>query len=275
MKHFSFIFILSIFIVITACDRELKEHPMPIEIKRQLTQANLPPDPEHEIAGIVTIPDKLANSAPKDGVLFLVARPEGVTSGPPVAAKRHSLVSFPFEFNLGARDVMRPGVKFEGKMTITARLDHDGVADSSAGDIFGSIVASPGEINQEISLDQVVTAQPAAATNVTGTIALDPQFEGKTPDSGILFIFARPQGVRRGPPLAVKRVRDVKFPYTFEIGQEDTMMEGSLFDGNLTLTARLDGDGVAGAGPGDLEASVNATAGTKGIQMTLSAPTIQ
>ncbi len=248
---------------------------MPIEIKRQLTQANKASDPATEITGVVTLSDEYASTAPKDGVLFLVARPEGVTSGPPLAAKRHSLIKFPFNFTLGARDVMRPGVKFEGKMTITARLDHDGVANSSAGDVFGTIVASPGEINQEISLNQIISAKPVGETTVTGTVALDPAFEGKIPGSGILFIFARPQGQRRGPPLAVKRIRDIKFPYTFEIGQEDTMMEGALFEGNVTLTARLDGDGVAGASSGDLEASVDTTAGAKDLQMTLSLPIAQ
>jgi len=245
---------------------------MPLEIKRQLTQANKSTDPGKEISGIVILPEEQAENAPKDGVLFLVARPEGATAGPPLAAKKHSLIKFPFKFTLGAGDVMRPGVKFEGKMTITARLDQDGVASSSAGDLFGSILASPGEINQEISLDQVVTAKPAAETDVTGTISLDEKYAGKAPGSGILFIFARPQGQRRGPPLAVKRFRDAKFPLNFVIGQDDTMMQGSLFEGNLTLTARLDGDGVAGAGPGDLEANIDTSAGSKDIQLTLSEP---
>lgn len=59
--------------------------------------------------------------------LFVYARPAGVTSGPPVAAKRMAAASFPVEIDLGPADTMM-GQPFPEKVAIEARLDRDGDA---------------------------------------------------------------------------------------------------------------------------------------------------
>ena len=76
--------------------------------------------------------------------------------------------------------------------------------------------------------------------DVSGTISMLPDIGISINPSAGLFIFARPVGVESGPPLAVRKHGIFDFPFEFEIGQLNTMIEGSVFEGNLTLTARLD-----------------------------------
>jgi len=92
------------------------------------------------------------------------------------------------------------------------------------------------------------------------------------PRSGTLFIIARRQGVAGGPPLAVLRVASPSFPLAFEIGPDQIMMPGTLFEGPMSLSARLDSDGDAMTrDPGD-PATVRPVAvapGTVGVELQL------
>ena len=54
-------------------------------------------------------------------------------------------------------------------------------------------------------------------------------------------------------------------PFEFQIGQLNTMIEGSVFEGSLTLTARLDQDGNRKSSPGDIEGTANVQAGEKNV----------
>jgi hypothetical protein len=85
-----------------------------------------------------------------------------------------------------------------------------------------------------------------------------------------LFLFARPQGVKRGPPLAVKRIFATQLPYAFTIGQSDTMMPGAEFDGPITLTVRLDQDGNASTAEGDIEGVIETHADAKNVKLVLN-----
>ena len=77
-------------------------------------------------------------------------------------------------------------------------------------------------------------ADPTIHDNdVSGTITLDPKLKMSLSPSARLFIFARPEGVESGPPLAVKRHGIFEFPFDFEIGQLNTMMEGTKFEGAM------------------------------------------
>jgi tetratricopeptide (TPR) repeat protein len=62
-----------------------------------------------------------------NAVLFVTARPAGVTAGPPVAAKRMVVQSFPVTFDLSASDSMM-GQALPASMRVEARLDSDGNA---------------------------------------------------------------------------------------------------------------------------------------------------
>jgi hypothetical protein len=67
-------------------------------------------------------------SAGRTGVLFIIARSEGAVGGPPLAVLRVAEPSFPMDFELGPDNVMVPSMRFEGSLTLTARLDSDGNA---------------------------------------------------------------------------------------------------------------------------------------------------
>lgn len=66
-------------------------------------------------------------------VVFVTARPAGVTSGPPLAAKRVPANEFPMELRLGQADSMM-GQPFPESTAIEARLDADGNAMTRAPD---------------------------------------------------------------------------------------------------------------------------------------------
>lgn len=70
---------------------------------------------------------RLANGAraPASGTLFIFARPTGVESGPPAAAKRLPASPLPQDFRLGPSDSPMGGA-FPASMTLTARVDADG-----------------------------------------------------------------------------------------------------------------------------------------------------
>jgi hypothetical protein len=63
------------------------------------------------------------SSPPEGGVVFVIARG---ASGPPLAVKRLAMGEFPLAFSLGPRDVMIPGRRLEGRITLGARVDGDG-----------------------------------------------------------------------------------------------------------------------------------------------------
>jgi cytochrome c-type biogenesis protein CcmH len=93
-------------------------------------------------------------------------------------------------------------------------------------------------------------AEEGSSAPVSGTVVLAPEFEGKTPENAVLFIIAR-NGA--GPPLAVKRISQPRFPVEFSIGPEDRMIQERPFAGPIELAARIDRDGNATTrSPGDV-----------------------
>lgn len=272
MKN-SILFLLAVVVLFTsACDKELKEHPIPESLKQKIIRQNDPVLKLKEISGTITLGKGYANSIPKNAKLFIIARYKGVSSGPPLAVQRHSMVNFPFTYSIGPAHVMLEGNKFEGDISVKARIDQDGNAKSSPGDIEGSRMASAGDKGVDIVLDQVVPPAKLpekGADSVSGILRIDPAMEKNLPDNWKLFLFARPVGVHRGPPLAVRLFETVKFPYSFTIGQENTMMPGSVFTGEMTLTARIDQDGDARSSANDLEGTATVTAGDSKVELVI------
>lgn len=114
---------------------------------------------------------------------------------------------------------------------------------------------------------------PAAPTeqDVVGTIALAPGVS--PPASGIVFVYARPNGVTAGPPSAALKLPVSSFPMSFRIGPGNSPM-GGPFPAEMTLTARLDADGNAMTkDPADPSARQDGVkAGQQGVTLTLAAP---
>jgi hypothetical protein len=89
-------------------------------------------------------------------ILFVIARPKGVSAGPPLAVLRLPGPSFPLEFQIGPQNVMIPGMQFQGEIALSARLDSDGNAMTRApGDPRGESEGAhaPGATGVSIVLD--------------------------------------------------------------------------------------------------------------------------
>lgn len=251
------------------CEKELKEHPLPASLKKKIQQESDPAIKEKEVAGTIRIDETLAASIPENASLFIIARKPGQSGGPPLAVRRHGFAKLPFEYSIGPGQVMLEGNVFEGTIELTARLDQDGNAKPSPGDIEGVLTVEAGNKQADIVLNKQIEG---SRKTISGTVRLGPGMENKAPENGALFLIARPEGVDRGFPLAVKLEKGVKLPYTFNLGQQDVMLPGGEFDGRMNLIARLDSDGDARPGPGDLQGYVLAQAGDSGVDIVLDTP---
>jgi len=78
---------------------------------------------------------------------------------------------------------------------------------------------------------------------IQGTIELAPEFAKRVPANAVLFLMAHRAG--GGPPVAVQRIDDLRFPLAFSIGPEDRMMAATPFAGPLLISVRIDADGNA------------------------------
>ena len=107
-----------------------------------------------------------------------------------------------------------------------------------------------------------------AGDPIGGTIRLADGLSA--PSGAVLFIIAR-RG-EGGPPLAVKRVVGARFPLDFTLGPEDRMIAAMPFQGPLSVTARVDGDGNAmSRSPGDLQGALPqpVETGTTGLELVI------
>lgn len=80
---------------------------------------------------------------PEAGVLFVIARPQGTQGGPPLAVLRIPNPEFPIEFSIGPENVMIPSMRFEGAITLSARLDADGNAMTRGSEDISSRAEEP------------------------------------------------------------------------------------------------------------------------------------
>ena len=133
--------------------------------------------------------------------------------------------------------------------------------------IFERLLAMmpPGEERNEITkvLSEIpatgesTRAKPAIAGSsnqtISGTITIDGKLQAQRDANAALFIIARPAGSPAGPPLAVKKIDKPSFPLRYSLGQENVMMQGTLFAGKINISVRLDKDGnPTTRGAGDL-----------------------
>jgi hypothetical protein len=113
-----------------------------------------------QISGTITIDPKLKAGIDPNAALFIIARPAGGASGPPLAVKKIDKPTFPFSYTLGQENVMMQGMPFTGKINITVRLDKDGnAATRGAGDMTGDYKKNPADVgakNIDIGIDQVM-----------------------------------------------------------------------------------------------------------------------
>ncbi len=270
MKIQKLLILILMFPSLISCEKELKEHPLPPQMKRQIEMKNDPKVQAQVISGTLKLDASLKDKTPKGATLFIYARPKGVSGGPPLAVKKTRRYDLPYDFEIGPMDVMIPDTPFEGEITLSARLDKDGMAGGGPGDLEGQLDTKAGEKNVELILNNQVP-MPAidASKSISGTIEIDPALAEYVSKESVLFLFTRPEGVESGPPLAVTLAKEVKFPYPFELGQAQVMIPGNVFEGPMSIHARLDHDGNAKANKGDLRGSIKANAGDQGVKIIL------
>ena len=123
------------------------------------SRAEGPPPPaiSPSIAPPNALASALATSRPDQGVLFVIARPQGATGGPPLAVLRIPNPSFPLDFSIGPENVMIPTMQFAGPISLSARLDADGNAMTRGpGDISSPVVEglAPGTAGVQLTLSE-------------------------------------------------------------------------------------------------------------------------
>jgi cytochrome c-type biogenesis protein CcmH len=162
---------------------------------------------------------------------------------------------------------------------------------AAAREIFEKLLSlvPPGEEKNEIT--KVLAEMPAAGTptgpskapatksatssttQISGRITVAPELKAKVNPAAVIFIIARPAGAASGPPLAVKRITQPRFPLDYVLSQDNVMMQGTPFTGSIAIAVRLDNDGdPVSRGAGDLTGDYKknpVNVGTKDVDVVL------
>ncbi len=127
------------------------------------------------------------------------------------------------------------------------------VANDNMKEARAAMAAGNGPVAEKSS---VTTA--TNATQVAGTVELDPSLRSEVKDTDTVFVFARaPEGPRF--PLAVLRKQVKDLPFSFVLDDSMSMMPDARLSGfsSLVISARISKSGSATPGVSDLEGSVS------------------
>lgn len=129
----------------------------------------------------------------------------------------------------------------------------------------------PAAITEPVAKSPSPTA--TAATQVAGTVELDPALRSQVADTDTVFIFAR---AAQGPrfPLAVLRKQVKDLPLSFVLDDSMSMTPDAKLSGFplVIVGARVSKSGSATPSAGDLEGSIAPVApGSKGLKIKISA----
>jgi hypothetical protein len=94
--------------------------------------------------------------------------------------------------------------------------------------------------------DPVADAVANGGGSITGAIVLAPSVAKARPKGGTLYLVARrisDNPTARGTLIAVRKLPATHFPLPFSLTAADMPFQNGPFDGDLTLTARIDQDG--------------------------------
>jgi putative ABC transport system substrate-binding protein len=115
-----------------------------------------------------------------------------------------------------------------------------------------------------------VSAPQAQETAISGTVTLDSSANSRLPTAPLLVITASKFEDRKKPPIIVKRISDVAFPYAYTLTEDDITLVGSTFDGNLYVTAHIE---TQDAAEGTLEGKAErnpVSVGSKGANIVIA-----
>ena len=111
---------------------------------------------------------------------------------------------------------------------------------------------SGGRMSGRSMEDEQPAIIPASGASISGTIDITPSLFSRLRGSETLYIMAR-RG-EGGPPMAVKRFKNLQFPMNYTLTGADQMAQGPPFAGEVSIVARIDLDGNAGVPQaGDME----------------------
>lgn len=127
-----------------------------------------------------------------------------------------------------------------------------------------------GNIKEALAAGAAV--QPEAATQIAGTVELDPSLYSEVKDADTVFVFARaPEGPRF--PLAVLRKQVKDLPFSFVLDDSMSMMPDAKLSGfsSLVVSARISKSGSATPGVGDFEGYVSSVQpGANNVKIRIS-----
>jgi hypothetical protein len=142
--------------------------------------------------------------------------------------------------------------KFPGPQGMTT----DGLRAQSAREVMGG----------SDSFAQRMEQRANAQNEVGGQVLLAEK--QKLPAKYFLFVYAR--RLSGGPPLAVKREKQPQLPYSFKITQDNVMIPGTVLEGLVDVSAKIDQDGdPLSVQDGDLNGTVQAKVGQKDLVITV------
>jgi cytochrome c-type biogenesis protein CcmH len=149
----------------------------------------------------------------------------------------------------------------------------EALAAAAAGNqpILAQAAAASQEIVQPV-VDKSSATATTRATQVAGTVELDPALRSEVKDTDTVFIFAR---ASEGPrfPLAVLRKQVKDLPFSFVLDDSMSMMPDAKLSGfsSLVVSARISKSGSATPSVGDLEGSVpSVQPGAKNLKIRIS-----
>ncbi len=111
---------------------------------------------------------------------------------------------------------------------------------------------NPNQNSIQSSLSQATKPDESKKVIISGMIDIDPKLFMRLRGSETLYITAR-RG-QNGPPVAVRRMKQLQFPIPYTLTSDDQMVKGQAFKGEVSVVARIDLDGNAGLPQtGDME----------------------
>ncbi len=104
---------------------------------------------------------------------------------------------------------------------------------------------------------------------IKGSVDVSPELRSKIPKRDY-FLIISVRDPQNPMPIAVLRVKDPRFPYTFNITGRQKIDNSRIMEGDVVLTARVSTSPMAQAQKGDLLGSLQTKVGTEGNRIIIS-----
>ncbi|EDP74576.1 hypothetical protein [Hydrogenivirga sp. 128-5-R1-1] len=103
---------------------------------------------------------------------------------------------------------------------------------------------------------------------VKGVVVVDEKLKDKIPEKPY-FLIISVKNLKEPQPIAVLRVRNPEFPFTFKITGKNKIRTDRFIEGELLVSARVSRTPMAEAQKGDLVGSASAKAGDRNVKVVI------